>query len=82
MSDDHDRLPGVLGRLRFIPRGTYWCDTGAHAGPLMASEERRDCSQLGRGEKTQRGSGRCQLVGTDAVRPGEGHPSRGTAPQP
>lgn len=32
MSDDQDRLPGILGRLWFIPRGTYWCDAGARAG--------------------------------------------------
>ncbi len=32
VSDDQDRLPGALGRLRFIPRGTCWCDTGAHTG--------------------------------------------------
>ena len=39
MSDDQDRLPGALGRLRFIPRGTYWCDTGAHAGQAHAELE-------------------------------------------
>jgi hypothetical protein len=32
VSDDQDRLPGILGRLRFLPRGTYWSDTGAHTG--------------------------------------------------
>ncbi len=32
VSDDQDRLLGILGRLRFLPRGTYWCDAGAHAG--------------------------------------------------
>ena len=32
MSDDQDWLLGVLGRLRFITRGTYSYDTGAHAG--------------------------------------------------
>jgi hypothetical protein len=37
--DDRDRLPGVLGRLRFLPRGTYWCDAGAHAGQAHAELE-------------------------------------------
>lgn len=32
MSDDQDLLPGILGRLRFLPRGTYCCDAGARAG--------------------------------------------------
>lgn len=39
VSDEQGRLPGVLGRLRFLPRGTYWRDAGAHAGQVHVELE-------------------------------------------
>jgi len=39
VSDDQDRLPGVIGCLRFLPRGTYWRDAGAPAGQAHARLE-------------------------------------------
>lgn len=39
VGEDQDRLAGVPGRLRFLPRGTYWCDTGARAGQAHAGLE-------------------------------------------
>jgi hypothetical protein len=61
VSDDQDLLPSILGRLRFLPRGTYWRDARAHAGLANAELEgylpAADCEILVRTVRQNRPEG-------------------------